>query len=65
MASNRYLPKGKLQAKATPQPRFLNPTERTHRCSWAECTTTAVSKHQHQVYCASHLLKVLQQQWRE
>ena len=47
------------------QPRRLGQHDRPQRCDWAAgCPTRAVSEHRNHVYCASHLLLILQQQWQ-
>jgi len=47
------------------QPRFLPRGEASQPCSWTDCPAKATNAHKDKVYCASHLLKTLQQQWQE
>lgn len=47
------------------QPGRLGQRDRAQQCDWAAgCLTRAVSVHKDHVYCASHLLLTLQQQWQ-
>jgi len=46
------------------QPRFLR-REHSQLCSWMDCSAKATHAHKDQFYCASHLLKTLQQQWQQ
>jgi hypothetical protein len=47
------------------QPGRLGKQDRARRCDWAAgCLAGAVSEHRDHVYCASHLLQTLQQQWQ-
>jgi hypothetical protein len=52
------------QPHDTSQPRRLDQRGTPQQCSWTGCATRAVSEHKAQVYCASHLLRTLQQQWQ-
>ena len=47
------------------QPRFLSRGEAAQQCSWLDCTAKATNVHKDNAYCASHLLRSLQQQWQE
>jgi hypothetical protein len=47
------------------QPRRLSSREAPQPCNWVDCHTRAVSEYRDKIYCASHLLKVLQKQWQE
>lgn len=50
---------------AKSQPGRLGQRDRIQQCGWAAgCLTRAVSEHKDRVYCASHLLLTLQQQWQ-
>ncbi len=61
MANFRSSPKSSSSDKN--QPRRLSARDPAQTCSWVACPARAVSEYRAQVYCASHLLKVLQQQW--
>ena len=54
-----------LQSHKKAQPRHLNPEERSRPCSWQDCPTSVVSGYKQEVYCAPHLFKTLQHQWRQ
>jgi hypothetical protein len=47
------------------QPRYLTWWDPVQPCSWTDCSAQAVSEYKAKVYCASHLFKILQQQWQE
>jgi len=47
------------------QPRYLTPEERVRPCSAPDCSTPVVSGYKQDVYCAPHLFKTLQEQWRK
>jgi hypothetical protein len=47
------------------QPRHLPRSVLSHPCAWMGCSARATVWHTGQVYCASHLFKILQQQWQE
>lgn len=53
------------QGRDKSQPRPLTRSNPAQPCSWTNCATKAVSEHKGKVYCASHLLRTLQQQWQE
>ena len=59
----RFLSESRRQDKA--RPRFLPHWKAPRPCSWPDCQATATNAHKDKVYCASHLLKTLQQQWQE
>ncbi|MBI3249057.1 MAG: hypothetical protein HYZ50_21345 [Deltaproteobacteria bacterium] len=65
MSDFRHSSYTKMQTSDKSQPRRLSQHEAAQRCSWLQCKTRATSEHKNQVYCASHLLKVLQKQWQE
>lgn len=65
MAIAHYAARGNMQTHEKAQPRYLNPEERVRPCSWPDCPTPVVSGYKQEVYCASHLFKTLQQQWRK
>jgi len=52
------------QAPDKAQPRRLSRQDPAQPCSWADCSAKALGEHKDKGYCASHLLKVLQQQWQ-
>lgn len=45
-------------------PRRIDYRKPPQGCTWSGCSTKAVSEHKEKVYCASHLLASLQQQWQ-
>jgi hypothetical protein len=47
------------------QPRHLPRTALFRPCGWTGCSAQATTRHKGKVYCASHLFKILQQQWQE
>ena len=61
--TRRFLSEARRQAKS--QPHFLPRWAAPQPCSWPHCQATATNAHKDKVYCPSHLLKVLQQQWAE
>lgn len=63
MASFRSGSDGKTHASKEPV-RRLDQRQPPQRCTWAGCSTRAVSEHKEKVYCASHLLITLQKQWQ-
>ena len=65
MSMFKYPFTSREQSEGKSQPRRLGPHDRPQQCSWTGCSIRAVSEHKAQVYCASHLLKSLQQQWQE
>jgi len=60
---HRSISKSQVQDNA--QPRRLAHWEAAQQCSWTDCPAKATNEYKDKVYCASHLLKVLQQQWQE
>ena len=60
--NSRFMSHAQVSDKA--QPRHLPRWEPAQQCHWTDCTTQAASQHKGKVYCTSHLLKVLQQQWQ-
>ena len=61
--NRRFAHPSRLQSKS--QPRRLAGWDPVQPCSWAGCSAQAVSEHKDKVYCASHLLKILQKEWQE
>ena len=65
MASFRYPSHRGTRTTDKSQPRRLGHHDREQCCGWTTgCSAPAVSEHKNHVYCASHLLLTLQQQWR-
>jgi hypothetical protein len=54
-----------LQLQNKSQPRYLARSAPAQQCNWTGCPAQATSQHKDKVYCASHLLTSLQQQWQE
>jgi len=62
-SKRRFLSESRRQDKA--QPRFLPRWEAPQPCSWPDCAAPATNGHKDKVYCASHLLKILQKEWQK
>jgi len=65
MAQFKYRFVSPSQSQDKSQPRRLSQRDPAQQCSWTDCSAKAVSEHKNRVYCASHLLRTLQQQWQE
>jgi len=61
--TRRFVSQSQRQDKA--QPRFLPRGASSQPCHWTDCLAKATNEYRDKVYCASHLLKTLQQQWQE
>lgn len=64
MAGFRYGSVKKTSTSNKEPVRRLDQRQPPQRCTWAGCSTRAVSEHKEKVYCASHLLTTLQKQWQ-
>jgi hypothetical protein len=49
----------------TQRTRLLSKRMAPQRCTVPDCLTSAVGEHKGKLYCSTHFLTTLQQQWQE